>query len=151
MSPQDWEVTQLVLPSLLQMCVDPRSPSRPTTTSCGLPAGSTPQLRCAAFQVFSPRLQSWRGSRAQFVVLQIGLTDTTFQLKAPCLFFHFYWNIVDLQCGAGFRCIAKSVSYTYTYIHSFRFFSHTGHYRILSRVPCTIQQILISHLFYTEQ
>ncbi|KAM9676140.1 uncharacterized protein ACBT57_004755 [Dama dama] len=61
----------------------PRSASRPTITSCGSPAGSTPQLRCITSQVFSPRLRSWRGSRAPFVVLQFGLTDTTFLLKAP--------------------------------------------------------------------
>ena len=101
----------------------PRSARRPTIASCGSPAGSTSQLRCITSQVFSPRLRSWRGSQAQFVVLQIGLTDTTFLLKAPCLFFvlffNFYWNIVDLRYGASFRCIPKSVSYTYTYIHSF--------------------------------
>ena len=30
----------------------------------------------------------------------------------------------------------------------FRLFSHIGHYRVLSRVPCAIQQVLISYLFY---
>ena len=29
-----------------------------------------------------------------------------------------------------------------------RFFSHIGHYRVLSRVACAIQQVLISYLFY---
>ena len=40
-----------------------------------------------------------------------------------------------------------------TYIHSlfFRFFSHISYYRVLSRVPCTIQQVLISYQFYTWQ
>ena len=28
----------------------------------------------------------------------------------------------------------------------FRFFSHTGHYRVLSQVPCASQQVLISYL-----
>ena len=38
------------------------------------------------------------------------------------------------------------------YVHSFlRFFSHIGHYRVLSRVPCAIQQVLISYLFYIQQ
>ena len=53
----------------------------------------------------------------------------------------FYWSIVDLQCCISFRCTAKCISYTYTYIHSFfffRFFSHIGHFRVLSRVPCAI-------------
>ena len=29
-----------------------------------------------------------------------------------------------------------------------RFFSHIGHYRVLSRVPCAVQQFLIIYLFY---
>ena len=33
----------------------------------------------------------------------------------------------------------------------FRFFSHIGHDRALSRVPCAIQQVLISYLFYIQQ
>ena len=33
----------------------------------------------------------------------------------------------------------------------FRFFSHIDHYRVLSRVPCAIQQVLISYLFYIQQ
>ena len=43
---------------------------------------------------------------------------------------NFYWNIVDLAI----------VDHTYIYIYllSFRFFSHVGHYRVLSRVPCAI-------------
>ena len=33
---------------------------------------------------------------------------------------------------------------------SFRFVSHIGHYRVLNRVPCAIQSVLIinSYLFY---
>ena len=38
--------------------------------------------------------------------------------------------------------------YTYSYPSFFRFFSHIGYYRILSRVPCAIRQVLISYLFY---
>ena len=44
----------------------------------------------------------------------------------------------------SFRCTAIC----YTYIHSFRCFFHIGHYRVLSRVPCVIQQVLISSLFH---
>ena len=44
----------------------------------------------------------------------------------------------------------ESVTYMYTYIYSFLFFSHIGHYRVLSRVPCAIQWVLIinSYLLY---
>ena len=37
--------------------------------------------------------------------------------------------------------------YVDIYPLSFRFFSHIGYYRVLSRVPCAIQQVLISYLF----
>ena len=30
----------------------------------------------------------------------------------------------------------------------FSFFPRIGHYRVLNRVPCAIQQVLISYLFY---
>ena len=39
----------------------------------------------------------------------------------------------------------------YIYPLFFRFFSHTGDYRVLSRVPCAIPQVLISYLFYVQQ
>ena len=36
---------------------------------------------------------------------------------------------------------------SYKYIHTvLRFFSHIGHYRILSRVPCTVQYVLMFSL-----
>ena len=39
---------------------------------------------------------------------------------------------------------------SYTYIPSFLdFLKHLGHHRALSRVPCAIQQVLNSYLFYT--
>ena len=39
----------------------------------------------------------------------------TFQVLFLCLKF-FHWNIADLQRCVNFRCIAKWISYTYTYI-----------------------------------
>ena len=41
--------------------------------------------------------------------------------------------------------------YMYIYPLLFRFFSHIGLYRVLSRVSCAIQQVLISYLFYMQQ
>ena len=40
--------------------------------------------------------------------------------------------------------------YVYVYPLFFGFPSHLGHHRALSRVPCAIQQVLISYLFYTQ-
>ena len=37
------------------------------------------------------------------------------------------------------------ISYMYTFL---RFFFHICHYRVLSKVLCAIQQVLISYLFY---
>ena len=60
----------------------------------------------------------------------------------------FNWILVDLQ-----RVLVSGVQQSDSVIHIrvptvFSFFSHMGHYRILSRVPCAIQQILINYLFY---
>ena len=41
--------------------------------------------------------------------------------------------------------------YVYIYPLLFGFPSHLGHHRALSRVPCAIQYVLISYLFYTQQ
>ena len=41
------------------------------------------------------------------------------QLSFLVFFLNFSWSIVDLQCSVNFRCTAKWISYTYTYIHSF--------------------------------
>ena len=57
-------------------------------------------------------------------------------------------HIVDLQC-VSFCCTAKWISYTHIYIdYFFRFFSHIGHYRVLSRVASAVQWVLISYLHY---
>ena len=50
-----------------------------------------------------------------------------------------YWNIVYLQCCISFSYTAKWLLYLYTCPLFFSLFSHIGHYRVLSRVPCTIQ------------
>lgn len=47
----------------------------------------------------------------------------------------FYWIIVDLRYCVSFRCTAEWISYTCTSIHCFRFFfffSHVGHYWVLT-------------------
>ena len=45
---------------------------------------------------------------------------------------------------------SKSAVHTHTTPPFFSFPSYLGNYRAPSRAPCAIQQILISHPFYTE-
>ena len=47
-------------------------------------------------------------------------------------------------------CVCVCV-YIYIYISFFRFFSHIGYYKILSILPCAIQQVFIGFLFYIQQ
>ena len=47
--------------------------------------------------------------------------------------------------------VYSKVNQLYIYSLIFRFLSHIGHYRLLSRVPCATQQVLISYLFYIQQ
>ena len=50
------------------------------------------------------------------------------------------WSVADSQCCVCFRRTAKWLSSTNTcYLFSFKFFSHVGYCRVLSRVPCAIQ------------
>ena len=73
--------------------------------------------------------------------------DKLFQKRTEAYFMYiyiytyiiFYWSVVDLQCHASFCYTIKRISYPLF----LRFFSHIGHYRALSRVPCVIQQVLI--------
>ena len=41
----------------------------------------------------------------------------------------------------------NSLVLSFLYMYPFRFFSRIGHHRVLSRVPCGIQEVLISCLF----
>ena len=60
--------------------------------------------------------------------------------QIPLSFFlSFYWSIVALQCCVSFYCIPKWISCTCTYILFFWFPFHSGHHRVLSRVPHAIQ------------
>ena len=43
-----------------------------------------------------------------------------------------------------FQVYSKVIQlYIYIYLFFFKFFSHLGYYRILSRVPCAMQQVLV--------
>ena len=64
------------------------------------------------------------------------------------------WTQVSCPAGRFFTKSPgkpESVTHTSTYIHTypkrifFRFFPHTGDYRVLSRFPCALQWVLISY------
>ena len=46
---------------------------------------------------------------------------------------------------------SNRVKQIYTYPLCFRFFFHVDHYRVLNRVPCAIQQVLIDYLLNIQQ
>lgn len=62
-----------------------------------------------------------------------------------------YWY--GRKYSSSHRCTAEWIGYTYKLIHSFfkRFSFPIGRYRVLSRAPCAIQQVLISYLFYIQE
>ena len=75
------------------------------------------------------------------------------QFILNCIFLKkIYWSIGDVQSCISFRYTAKWISYTCinTYIHSLWFFFHIGHNRVLSRVPCATQHILVIYFIYAN-
>ena len=68
----------------------------------------------------------------------------------------FLYSFLLAYSGFTILCLFQVCSkviqlYMYTYPFFFRFFSHLGYYRILSRVLCVIQQVLVDYLFYIQQ
>ena len=59
----------------------------------------------------------------------------------------FYQCIVVLQCCVNFYLTAKQISHVYVSPPCSVVPSHLGHHGASSRVPCAVQQILISYLF----
>ena len=77
-------------------------------------------------------IYSWKLPRGNFSVCQK-------QLKKN---FFFYWGIADLQCYVSFRCKAKWITYTYTYIH---FCKILFPYRSWQSVPKATLKGITSH------
>ena len=69
--------------------------------------------------MYYPRYVEEGSIRSQFANL--------FFLTDNLLFKNLYWSIVELQCYVNFRYTAKSISYTFTYMHFvLKFLSHTS-------------------------
>ena len=68
----------------------------------------------------------------------------------------FIWKKIAIQYCVGFCHTTKQISHNYTYIASlFSLLSPSptplGHHRVPGWVPCVIEQLLTSCLFYTWQ
>ena len=63
----------------------------------------------------------------------------------------FYWSIVDLQCCISVKYTAKCI---HSYMHickqyiSYYILLYISYYKILGRVPYTIQWVFVAYLFY---
>ena len=56
---------------------------------------------------------------------------------------------IEVKVGSKTVTVDGWIALNYvTYIYFFRIFSLTGYYTILSRVPCTIQQVPADYIFY---
>ena len=69
-------------------------------------------------------------------------------------FFHFFLIFMGIQLIYSVLLvlgIQQSASVIHIPTFFFRFFFHMGPYRILSKAPQAIQQVLISYLFYIQQ
>ena len=60
---------------------------------------------------------------------------------------NFYWTIVALQHCVNFCCTAEWISHISP---PFWTSSSSGHHSASSRVPCALQHVLVSYLFYTH-
>ena len=61
------------------------------------------------------------------------------------IFKKFYWSIVVLQCC--YSQVYSQMNQLYMYpLFFFRFFTHIGHYRVLSRLPCVTQYSVMAYM-----
>ena len=108
-----------------------------------------------------PMLMSADGSRTPYCTVTtvsifpfhcLSVLLAKMQNKATYRLFFFKLEYSCFTMLCQFLLYGK-VNQLYVYICPlfFGFPSHLGHHRALSRVPCAIQQVLISYLFYTQQ
>ena len=100
-------------------------------------------------------VSTWARSLLFEVILKIVqfleiLSITRFPSTINSFFFlnSLFYIGVQLINDVVFQVYSKVIQlYIYMYLLFFKFFSHLGCYIILSRVPCAIQEVLISYLF----
>ena len=67
--------------------------------------------------IFTP--VTWKGWHS-LNIFRAPFKPHTLQNSVSLVYFFFFnWSTVDLQCYVSFRCTAKWIAYTYTYIRSF--------------------------------
>ena len=90
---------------------------------------------------------------------EVSPTQLTYQEneRDDCLgsffFFLIFIVIYLLYRSVSLSTVKQSESATHIYIYKpsfFRLHSHSGHQRVLSRVPCAEQEVLLSYLVYAE-
>ena len=74
------------------------------------------------------------------VIVKFARTELLFFFP-PFLILLLYWTVVDLQCCI-FQVYSEMIQ-LYMYLFFFKFFSHLGYYRILSRVPVLYSRSLL--------
>ena len=135
-----------------------------------------PYFLCSSIRQLSSLCLGQVLQRAGFSCLQVKISDLTLKLKffdvykfsTVCLWFFqslnlcflfiqlfylfiflLYYKSVQLIYSVVFLLQSeKSPLYTHMYSFFFKFYSHVGHFRVLNRVPCAVQQVLTSDLFY---
>ena len=102
-------------------------------------SNSTPIHRCFLYSVYTTSLITvWS------IYPVFGSKCTFWNLKKK-----FYCNRIDLQCCVDFKCMqSESVIHIHIYSLFKDSFPIIAHCRVWSIVPCAIQYVLTSYLFY---
>ena len=82
----------------------------------------------------------------------IKLVSSIFEKPSHFTVVLFFIGVQLLYTAVSVSAVQQSESAVCIHISCiFKFSSHLGHQRAPSRVPCAVQQVLISYVFYTQQ
>ena len=103
------------------------------------------QHTCTSSGIFVSMWHQTSSKYSENTIWQIEKVIFIFLIKN----FHFILKY-SLLTMHQFQVYSKVIQlYIYMYPFFFKFFSHLDYYRVLSRVPCAIQQVLVGYLLYT--